>query len=180
MTCGHGTGSTVCHDQWMPISFPPVVDGATRVLVLGSMPGEMSLRMQQYYAHPRNAFWRIMSEFLDFDLHSNYPARLSALRSAGIGLWDVLQACERQGSLDSAITRESMVANDFGSLFTQFPNIKCVFFNGAKAEHVYMRMAAPGLAADIEYCRLPSTSPANAAAPYGAKLQAWRAVVDGV
>ena len=142
------------------------------------MPGEMSLRTQQYYAHPRNAFWCIMSELLRFDPCSDYQVRLRTLCSAGIGLWDALQACDRVGSLDSAITRESMVANDFGSLFTQFPNIKRVFFNGAKAEHIYLRMVAPALWADIEYRRLPSTSPANAAASYDAKLQAWRVVVD--
>src|ERR1700736_657566 len=86
----------------MPISFPPVVDDATRVLVLGSMPGEMSLRTQQYYAHPRNAFWCIMSELLRFDPCSDYQVRLRTLCSAGIGLWDALQACDRVGSLDSA------------------------------------------------------------------------------
>jgi TDG/mug DNA glycosylase family protein len=162
----------------MQNSLPPFVDEATRVLVVGSMPGEMSLRRQQYYAHPRNAFWSIMGELLDFDPCCDYQVRLGALRSARIGLWDVLQACERVGSLDSAIAREGLEANDFGSLFERFPNIKWVFLNGAKAERVYIRMVAPAVTEQVEYRRLPSTSPANAAVSYSTKLDEWRAVVE--
>ena len=81
----------------MPTGLPPVVDGRTRVVVLGSMPGEVSLQKQQYYAHPRNAFWRIMSDLIGFDTAAAYPARLGGLLSAGIGLWDVLRICDRPG-----------------------------------------------------------------------------------
>jgi double-stranded uracil-DNA glycosylase len=157
---------------------PPVVDGGTRVLVLGSMPGDVSLQMQQYYAHPRNAFWRIMSDLLNFDAESDYQARLAVLRSAGIGLWDVLRSCERPGSLDSAIVRDSMEVNDFGALFAQYPGISHVFFNGAKAEQVFLRLVAPTLGSPVTCVRLPSTSPASASVTYDAKLRAWRAVVD--
>ena len=162
----------------MPTGLPPVVDDGTRVLVLGSMPGQVSLQMQQYYAHPRNAFWRIMSELLGFDGHADYGARLDALRAAGIGLWDVLRLCDRPGSLDSAIVRDSMEANDFEKLFAQRPSITQVFFNGAKAEQVFRRLVAPNLARPPTYLRLPSSSPANAGVAYDAKLRAWRAVVD--
>ena len=162
----------------MPTGLPPVVDDGTRVLVLGSMPGQVSLRMQQYYAHPRNAFWRIMSELLGFDDHADYAARLDALRAAGIGLWDVLRLCDRPGSLDSAIVRDSMEANDFEKLFAQRPSITQVFFNGAKTEQVFRRLVAPNLARPPTYLRLPSSSPANAGVAYDAKLRAWRAVVD--
>jgi double-stranded uracil-DNA glycosylase len=142
------------------------------------MPGDVSLRKQQYYAHPRNAFWRIMSELLDFDPSSDYRARLAQLLSAGIGVWDVLRICDRPGSLDSAIVRDSMEVNDFGVLFAQYPGISRVFFNGAKAEQVFLRMVAPTLASSVVCGRLPSTSPANASVTYEAKLRAWRAVVD--
>jgi double-stranded uracil-DNA glycosylase len=162
----------------VPTGLPPVVDDGTRALVLGSMPGQVSLRLRQYYAHPRNAFWRIMSELLGFDGHADYAARLDALRTAGIGLWDVLLLCDRTGSLDSAIVRDSMEVNDFEKLLAQRPSIVRVFFNGAKAEQVFRRLVAPNLARPPTYVLLPSSSPANAAVRYHAKLHAWRAVVD--
>jgi double-stranded uracil-DNA glycosylase len=162
----------------VPTGLPPVVDDVTRVLVLGSMPGQVSLQKQQYYAHPRNAFWRIMGELLGFGGHADYPARLDALRASGIGLWDVLRLCDRPGSLDSAIVPVSMEVNDFEKLFTERPSIARVFFNGAKAEQVFQRLVAPKLARQPMYLRLPSSSPANAGVAYDAKLRAWRAVVD--
>lgn len=162
----------------MLTSLPPVVDDHTRVLVLGSMPGELSLRLQQYYAHPQNVFWRIMSELLPVDAHADYPLRLAVLRAAGIGLWDVLRMCERVGSLDSAIVQDSMEPNDFEALFAAHPGIVRVFFNGAKAQQVFSRMMPPTLRLAVPCVRLPSTSPANAAVSYDAKLQAWRAVID--
>jgi double-stranded uracil-DNA glycosylase len=164
----------------VPTSLPPVVDDGTRVLVLGSMPGARSLRGQQYYAHPQNVFWRIMSELLAFEAHADYERRLAALRAAGIGLWDVLRICDRAGSLDSAIVQDSMEPNDFEKLFAQRPGIARVFFNGMKAEQVFRRMVAPGLPSPVECRRLPSTSPTNARYSFGAKLRAWRAVVDVV
>ncbi|MGE5694358.1 MAG: DNA-deoxyinosine glycosylase [Candidatus Sericytochromatia bacterium] len=162
----------------MPTGLPPVVDSRTRVLVLGSMPGEVSLAKHQYYGHPRNAFWRIMSDLIGFDASASYPCRLEALLSAGIGLWDVLRYCERTGSLDSWIARETMEVNDFDRLSREYPAISRLFFNGAKASQVFARLVAPTRAAPLECTRLPSTSPAHAAMPYSAKLAEWRAVVD--
>ena len=112
-------------------SFPPVVSAGCRVLILGSMPGEASLRAGQYYAHPRNAFWPIMGRLCGAGPDLAYPQRLERLLAAGIGLWDVLQSCVRAGSLDSAIRDE--VANDLPALFAAYPRIDRVFFNGAKA-----------------------------------------------
>jgi len=154
-----------------------VVDDGTRVLVLGSMPGELSLRRQQYYAHPRNVFWRIMSELVGFDA-CDYDLRLAAMRAAGIGLWDVLRACDRAGSLDAAIVEDSMEANDFDVLFAQCPSIARVYFNGGKAEQVFRRIVLPGLGVPVECRRLPSTSPTNARYTFEGKLQAWRAVIE--
>lgn len=162
----------------MPTGLPPVVDDATRVLVLGSMPGEASLRAQQYYAHPRNAFWRIMSDIVGVDLHADYDVCLRQLRVAGIGLWDVLHVCDRPGSLDAAIVRETMEINDFQQLFGAHPGIVRVCFNGAKAAQVFHRLVAPTLRSPVDSRALPSTSPANAAIPYDAKLRAWRAAVE--
>ena len=162
----------------MPTGLAPVVDPSTRVLVLGSMPGQLSLQTQQYYAHPRNAFWPIMSELLGFDVHSDYAVRVGALRAARVGLWDVLRVCDRSGSLDSAIIRDSMEANDFGSLFGQRSGIARVLFNGSKAEQVFARLVAPNLVHPPRHVRLPSTSPANAGVAYVAKLRAWRAAID--
>jgi hypoxanthine-DNA glycosylase len=157
--------------------FPPIVDDSATVLVLGSMPSAESLRVGQYYAHPRNLFWPIIGELLGFDATADYALRTDALRRAGIGVWDVLHECEREGSLDSSIARETMVVNDFEALFAACPRLNTVFFNGAKAEEVYRRRV--GLPRDgISYLRLPSTSPANAAMPYEAKLAAWQAIVD--
>jgi hypoxanthine-DNA glycosylase len=161
----------------MLTGFPPIVDQRASLLVLGSMPGVLSLQRGQYYAHPRNMFWCITGELLGFDADADYDVRTAALREAGIALWDVLHTCERRGSLDSSIARDSAVPNDFHSLLSAYPDIRRVFFNGAKAEHMFQRLVRR-TRDHIAYRRLPSTSPANASIPYGVKLQAWRAIVE--
>lgn len=149
-----------------------------RVLVLGSMPGVASLRAQRYYAHPRNAFWRIAGDCLGFDAGLSYEARLAALASAGVALWDVLAACERPGSLDSAIDRATARPNDFEAFFATRPGIVRLCFNGAAAADLYERRVLPSLPArpgeETAHFRLPSTSPAHAAMSYSDKLAAWR------
>lgn len=158
-------------------SFPPIERADARILILGSMPGEASLRAGQYYAHPQNLFWRIMGELLGTDPASPYKQRIQALKSARIALWDVLRSCRRKGSLDSDIDGESLVPNDFAAFFQSHPQITRVFFNGAKAEECYRRHVLPGIeGGSIEYLRLPSTSPANASISYERKLDAWRVV----
>ena len=162
-------------------SFPPIAAPDARVLVLGSMPGQASLAASQYYAHPRNAFWPIMATLFGFDAALDYPARTKALAAAGIAVWDVLHSCRRQGSLDSAIEDDTLVANDLAGFLAGHPAIRHVFFNGAKADSCFRRhikLAMPER--EIAFTRLPSTSPAHAGRSFEQKLLAWRAVADAL
>jgi hypoxanthine-DNA glycosylase len=158
-------------------SFPPIARAGARVLILGTMPGRESLRKGQYYAHPRNAFWRVAGEIFGFDAQAAYRTRASSLAACGVALWDVLKSCTRASSLDSDIVSSSIVPNDIGNLLARHPRIRRICFNGAKAEYLYMRHVRPRLDGrpDIEYLRLPSTSPAHASLPFPQKLRAWRA-----
>jgi len=159
-------------------SFPSIESAGARVLILGTMPGKESLRQQQYYAHPRNAFWQIVGEVLGFDAGSSYEARASSLSAAGVALWDVLKSCTRKSSLDSDIDNDTIVPNDFATFFASHPHIRRICFNGAKAEQLYHRhvLRLIGDQPEMEYVRLPSTSPANAGIPFAEKLRAWRVI----
>lgn len=161
-------------------SFPPIESADARVLVLGTMPGKVSLRQQQYYAHPRNAFWRITGEILGFDALSAYELRTASLLASGIALWDVLHSCTRASSLDSDIEPDTIVPNDFATFFASHRRIRRVCFNGATAANLYMRHVLPYLARppDCEYVRLPSTSPANARVPLAEKARVWRMIAS--
>ena len=164
----------------MKQAFPPVVNSKASVLILGSMPGEASLAAQQYYAFGRNAFWNIMGELVGAAPELPYRRRLDKLQQAGIAIWDVLAACQREGSLDSAIDQQTLVANNFELFLTQYPAIEWVYFNGKTVsalfkKHVQKRQQ---LRTDITYTTLPSTSPANARMAYEVKLQQWSVIVD--
>jgi len=160
--------------------FPPVAGPDSRVLVLGSMPGIMSLERRQYYAQPRNAFWPIMGELFGIASDLEYAERLQGLLDAGVALWDVLRSCERSGSLDANIVMKSAVTNDFVGFFAAHPHIDRVFFNGATAAGVFERRVSPDLEKtgirSIELIRLPSTSPAHAAMTYAEKLRRWSVI----
>lgn len=158
-------------------SFPPIADVSAQVLILGSMPGEESLRAQQYYAHPRNAFWKLMGELFDAGPEMPYNRRTQQLKKSGVALWDVLASCVRKGSLDSAITADSITPNDFQTFFARHQKITHVFFNGAKAEHSFRKHVLPTLTAQpLQFTRLPSTSPAHAARSYAQKRTAWQVI----
>ena len=160
-------------------SFPPIEPVNASVLILGSMPGEASLRAGEYYAHPRNYFWRMMGALALLEPESPYEQRVLALKSARIAVWDVLHSCTREGSLDSSIDKDSQIPNDFQSFFASHSNITHVFFNGSAAEQIYRKNVLPALNVQpIEYMRLPSTSPANASIPFERKLEAWRAMLQ--
>ena len=153
--------------------FPPVVDDTAGLLILGSFPSVLSLASGQYYGNPRNAFWPITGALFGFDAAAPYETRLAALKSAGVALWDVLRMCRRAGSADTKIDPKSVVANDFGQLFADYPSIKRVCFNGSAAQQLFSRLV--DVDADVDYRLLPSTSPARAM-PTGQKLQAWRVI----
>jgi len=154
-------------------SFPPVADRNARILILGSMPGQRSLDAQQYYAHPHNTFWKIMGELTGAQPQLPYEQRLEKLMQAGIALWDVLQTCERKGSLDADIKHEQ--ANDFSTFLANHPHITHVYFNGGKAEQSFRKFVLKEQPLpELKLRRLPSTSPAHAGMPYEAKLSEWR------
>lgn len=162
--------------------FPPIADTQATTLILGSMPGELSLREHQYYANRQNAFWRIMANLFGFAHDTPYATRTRILSQHGIALWDVIQRCKRHGSLDSAIDTPSIVANDFVSFYREHKQIRRVFFNGTKAEQEYRKRVLPNLpeaAQDIAYARLPSTSPAMAQLSFAQKLSIWTEALRG-
>lgn len=158
--------------------FPYSAASDARVLILGSMPSRKSLAEQQYYAHPRNAFWPIMDELFGSGLALlPYEQRLYRLRESGIALWDVAHQCVRLGSLDTNM--RDVQVNDFGPFFALHPHIHAIFFNGRMAESLYRKLALPQL--DNPYHNLPlrclpSTSPAHAARSFARKLTVWQVV----
>ncbi|MDG1292729.1 MAG: DNA-deoxyinosine glycosylase [Pseudomonadales bacterium] len=164
--------------------FQPVINSGANILILGSMPGKRSLQENQYYAHPRNSFWRIFSTLFDIEENLNdgidyYQKRLESLKKANIALWDVLQSCERESSLDSDIVESSVVKNDFSRFFLHHKSIQHVYFNGAKAEDLYKRYVIPALddqERELPMTRLPSTSPAYAAMSFEEKLKRWQII----
>lgn len=162
-------------------SFPPVAGRSARVLILGSIPGKASLEAGQYYAHPRNQFWPIMAELLGVAALPDYAAKIRMLLDADIALWDVMKSCYRPGSMDAAIAKHSIVANDFTGFIASHPDVTHVFFNGAAAEQAFRRLVLPALTRHPPNLqRLPSTSPAHAALCYRQKLENWRAVAQAL
>ncbi|WP_338652064.1 DNA-deoxyinosine glycosylase [Lysinibacillus sp. Y5S-8] len=154
----------------------PVVDSATKVLIVGSMPGKQSLEKQQYYGNPRNHFWPIMGELLETEVPDNYVKRIALLKHNAIGLWDTIETCEREGSLDAAIRNEK--PNDFQTLFEKYPNIQLVLFNGAKAFEVFKKHIGLELLEERAYKKMPSTSPipGKNIKSFAEKLEDWRII----
>lgn len=165
------------HDK----GFPPIADTHARILILGSLPGQVSLQRQQYYAHPHNVFWKIMGHLFGAGPKLPYVERAQRLLANGISLWDVCAAAQRPGSLDTAIVHASVVPNDFAAFIESHPDICLIGFNGGKAADLYRRLVLPGLPAAlraIHTVTLPSTSPAHAAMTFEDKLARWSAVLQ--
>jgi hypoxanthine-DNA glycosylase len=160
-------------------SFPPIAAADARVLVLGSMPSVASLAREQYYGHPQNAFWPIMGRLFGAGPELPYDQRKAMLIEQGVAVWDVLQSCRREGSLDTSIERDSETPNNFVTFFRKHPQIVAVFFNGQKAETAFRRHVLAQLEAldrELQFVRLPSTSPAHAGRTLEEKLREWQAV----
>lgn len=156
-------------------SFPPSLGSDCRVLVLGSMPGVRSLAQAQYYAHPQNQFWPLMQALFGVGRELPYAQRLRRLNDVGVGLWDVLQGCERRGSLDSDIAPDSEVANAIPALLQQHAEIRALAFNGGKAAQAFRRHVLAQLPTSraVQLLTLPSTSPAHAGMRPHEKLRRW-------
>ncbi len=154
-------------------SFPPVVDPAVRVLICGSLPGERSLAARQYYAHPQNQFWRLISAVIGRDLTAlAYPDRLAALLAARIGLWDVVATARRQGSTDAALSE--IAPNDIAALAATLPDLRAIAFNGGTALKHGLRQLGPA-ARRHAIVALPSSSPLHTVG-FDAKLPVWLAL----
>jgi double-stranded uracil-DNA glycosylase len=160
-------------------SFPPVARIDAKVLILGSMPGKVSLTRQQYYAHARNLFWPLMGELFGAGPDLPYELRLARLQECGVALWDVLHECERISSLDAHIIENSIVANNFAGFLARHTAIRRICFNGTKAEQAFRRYVLPEIPLTIELVGLPSTSPANASIPLEIKRQRWQEGLGG-
>lgn len=153
----------------MITSFPPLMNSDTETLILGTMPGIASLEKQEYYAHPRNHFWKIIYTLFDkLPVSENFNEKIDVLQSHRIGLWDVLENCERKGSLDIHIKNQT--ENDFENLFQKFPRITKIVFNGKESHRYFVKKF--GQMEGITYYVMPSTSPANTMS-FENKLKTW-------
>jgi len=157
--------------------FPPISSPAARVLILGSLPGRLSLERAEYYANPQNAFWKIIAARIP-DLPPDYAGRVALLIEHRIALWDVLAAATRSGSLDTAIADDA-IPNNFRAFFHVHRHIELVCFNGATAAKIYARHVLPTLTdaqRSIATDTLPSTSGAHASVSFVEKLERWSIV----
>lgn len=152
--------------------FAPVANPDARILILGTLPGIASLKQQQYYAHPQNAFWRILERLFDIPADAPYHTRCQSAQDHGLAIWDVCHAAQRAGSLDSSIQAHSIIANDINGLLKTCPHIALIACNGQAAAQLFKKHIR--LARAINTVLLPSTSPANARLRFEEKLAQWQ------
>lgn len=153
-------------------SFPPIINKDSKILILGSIPGVKSLEMKQYYAHPQNKFWKIIFDIFNEEFTLDYTERINILEKHHIALWDVIDTCERKGSLDSEIRNEE--ANRIGELLHNHPNLKAIFCNGQKSFKNLIKILPIDF--HLPIIALPSTSPAHASLKYEEKLLSWQEI----
>lgn len=156
------------------VAFAPIIDSNSRILLLGTMPSEESLRKQEYYGHKSNQFWKIIFSIYNKPFSLDYRERVALLHEKGIALWDVLQSCEGKGSADSNIVNGK--PNDFTFLFNHYPQIRHVFFTSRNAEIFYKKYISTDIL--IGYSTLPSPSSAYASMRLEEKTQKWRVALS--
>ncbi|MCD1116655.1 DNA-deoxyinosine glycosylase [Chryseobacterium turcicum] len=154
-------------------SFPPFIDGKSKILILGSIPGVKSLEKQQYYAHPQNKFWKIIFELFNEKFTEDYVERIKILKKNHIAIWDVIDSCERKGSLDSEIKNEE--ANQIEELLENHPNIQAIFCNGGKSYKNLQKLLGKNFRVPIYL--LPSTSPLHTIS-YERKFEDWKKILE--
>jgi len=154
-------------------SFQPIVDEHSQILILGSVPGVKSLQMQQYYAHPQNQFWKILFHLFDEAFSLDYQERINLLKEKKIALWDVIESCERKGSLDTEIKNE--IDNNIPQLIENHSNIKIIFCNGQKSYKNLIKILGKNF--KIPIMVLPSTSPLHTV-KFEEKLESWKVIKD--
>lgn len=152
-------------------SFAPIISTTSRILILGSVPGVKSLEMQQYYAHPQNQFWKIVFELIGEDFSKDYETRIETIRKNNIALWDVIDTCEREGSLDTKIRNEEH--NDITKILNDHPSISVIFCNGQKSFKNLKKIL--GEESEIPVFVLPSTSPLHTIS-FDKKLKEWEII----
>ena len=165
----------------LSFGFPPISSPSARVLILGSLPGRLSLERGEYYANPQNSFWKIIAARVP-NLPSDYSGRVRVLTEQHIGLWDVLAAATRSGSLDAAIGSDA-IPNNFRAFFHAHPHVRLIGFNGATAAKLYERHVLPTLTdaqRSIPKATLPSTSAAHASLTFAEKVSRWSALWSDV
>jgi hypoxanthine-DNA glycosylase len=154
-------------------SFPPFIDKQSKILILGSIPGVKSLEKQQYYAHPQNKFWKIIFELFSEEFTEDYSERINILKKNHIAIWDVIDSCERKGSLDSEIKNEE--ANQVEELLESYPNFQAIFCNGGKSYKNLQKLLGKNF--KIPIYLLPSTSPLHTIS-FEKKFDEWKKVLD--
>lgn len=160
----------------MKKAFAPIVNPDSKILILGTMPGEKSLELQEYYGNRGNSFWKLLFTLFDQEVTHDYTIKKALLKTQHIALWDVLEFCERTGSLDSNIKNE--ITNDFKSFYEHYPQIEHVFFSSKNAAKYYDKYV--GRRSGIQYTTLPSPSGANASKSFLQKLEEWKAIYDAL
>jgi hypoxanthine-DNA glycosylase len=162
------------------VCFPPVVSGTPRKLILGSSPGVKSLQEKQYYAHPQNSFWKIVSKLYQTPVDT-YSRRLDLIKKNRLALWDVLESCQRKGSSDAKIDIKTAKVNDFAAFLKKYRQIRHIFFNGTTAKREFERRVLPQLPSNIagrlSLNLLPSTSPLHTIS-LKQKIKAWNILLS--
>ena len=152
-------------------SFPPIISNDAKIFILGSVPGVKSLEMQEYYAHPQNKFWKIIFELFNENFSEDYVEKIKILKKNKIAVWDVIDSCERVGSLDTKIKNEE--SNDILQLLKKYPNIKTIFCNGGKSYKNLQKIVGKNF--EIPIYLLPSTSPLHTIS-FEKKLESWKII----